>query len=71
MKQNKNGNKKQNEKYNKSLSDVFRNYNRKKWKPPKQNNLSLIFIWSLFGLFKPHNKNNNNQNGGFNNWKNY
>lgn len=66
-------NKPKNEKYNKSLSDVFINYNRKKWKPPKSNNLSFIFLWSLFGLFKPHNKsNNNNQNGGFNNnWKNY
>lgn len=70
MKQNKN--KSKNEKYNKSLSDVFKNYNQKKWVAPKSNNLSFIFIWSIIGLLKPHNKsNNNNQNGGFNNWKNY
>lgn len=65
MKQNKN------EKYNKSLWDVFKNYNKNKWKPPKTNNLTIPFIWAMYGLLKPHNKNKNNQNGGFNNYKNY
>lgn len=62
--------KNKNEKYNKSLLDVFINYNRKKWKPPKQNGISFIFLWSMFGLLKPHNK-PNNQNNNFNNYKNY
>lgn len=64
-------NKSKNEKYNKSLSDVFRNYNNKKWTPPKTNNLTLPFIWAMCGLLQPHNKNKNNQNGGFNNYKNF
>ena len=69
MKQNKN--KSKNEKYNKSLSDVFRNYNNKKWVAPKSNNLTFPFIWSIYGLMQPHKKQNNNYNGGFNNYKNY
>lgn len=60
---------KNNEKYNKNLSDVFRNYNNKKWvNPNKNNNLTLPFIWGLIGILQPHNKSNKNN---YNPYKKY
>lgn len=66
MKKQKNKNKPKQKQFD-NIWELLNEYEKIKWNPPKQNNLSFLFIWSIFGLFKPKPKQNN-----FNNkYKNY
>lgn len=56
QKQPKKQNKQQNNK--KTLWQIINEYNKTKWKPPKQQNISILCILSLIGLFKPKQKYN-------------